>query len=589
MKKKLAIIKLLWTFFIGIDMGMLFVTLNLGSKKGIMYYRVGFIILAITLILTLYFYRKQKRLQKIIYLQENWPYGDSYKKDFNKINKLFYEIGTDFFNEKDTFVIDDQTASDLNLREVFSKIDSTITTAGQQMLYYMLRTLKLKEKPLKERDKIIDLFIENSELRGNVQVALSNLGKQNSGQIINLFNTKKVIIKSKKYVYNLLASMPIIVAFSFSFLGTSAFIYLFLVFAVNGIVHYRATSEMTDEVNSIAYLGRLISCAKEISNLKNEELKKEIEIIKKSIKPFKNIDRKSLFLSEADGIDVFIEYINVLFLNKIRAYYSIVETIENNREDLINLYAAIGRIDSYVCIAAYRERIENYSKPEFVEEKQYISIENGIHPLVENCVANSITLNKKGVILTGSNMAGKSTFLRTLGLNILLSQTIYTTLSDNYKGSFFRLLTSLSVSDDVNEGRSYYLGECEALLRILKSIEYENTTFCMIDEIFRGTNPIERIASSKEIIKYIMGKNSLGLIATHDLELTEVSKDKYDCYYFCEDVDEENGLKFDYELKKGVCESGNAIKLLKYLGYPEEIINGAKNTVKAELKIIENK
>ena len=131
---------------------------------------------------------------------------------------------------------------------------------------------------------------------------------------------------------------------------------------------------------------------------------------------------------------------------------------------------------------------------------------------------------------------------------------------------------------------SYYLGEAEALLRILNSLEGNITTFCMIDEIFRGTNPIERVASSTEIIKYIMNRNALALIATHDLELTEVDKDKYECYYFSELVDEKEGLKFDYLMKKGVSPTRNAIKLLKFIGYPEEIIEGANERVSIALQ-----
>ena len=176
-------------------------------------------------------------------------------------------------------------------------------------------------------------------------------------------------------------------------------------------------------------------------------------------------------------------------------------------------------------------------------------------------------------------MAGKSTFMRTLATNILLSQSFSMSLCDEYSSSFFRIISSLSLSDDVLSGTSYYLEECNSVLRILNSLDDEVPAFCIIDEIFKGTNPIERIAASKEILKYIMNKNAISIVATHDLELAENCNDKYLRYYFCEDIDENEGLTFDFKLKSGICNTGNALKLLDFLGYPKEIIINSQKDI----------
>ena len=91
-------------------------------------------------------------------------------------------------------------------------------------------------------------------------------------------------------------------------------------------------------------------------------------------------------------------------------------------------------------------------------------------------------------------------------------------------------------------------------------------------EIFRGTNPVERISSSAEILSYINERNAIAIVATHDRELTDMLKDEYEFYYFSEDIDDNTGLSFDYKLKKGVSKTRNAIRLLEYIGYPNEII-----------------
>lgn len=134
------------------------------------------------------------------------------------------------------------------------------------------------------------------------------------------------------------------------------------------------------------------------------------------------------------------------------------------------------------------------------------------------------------------------------------------------------LVSSISPKDDIISGKSYYLSEAEGISRIIKALNKDVTVFCPIDEIFRGTNPVERISASAEILKYINDRNSISIVATHDRELVDMLNEEYDFYYFCEKVTSDEGLSFDYKIKKGINKEKNAIKLLKYIGYPEEII-----------------
>lgn len=205
------------------------------------------------------------------------------------------------------------------------------------------------------------------------------------------------------------------------------------------------------------------------------------------------------------------------------------------------------------------------------------------HPLIKDAVPNSIEINESGIIITGSNMSGKSTFLRTFGVNVLFSQTICTCLCEKYEGSFFKVITSISPDDNIMGGKSYYMAEAEAILRIIKNCDGENPSLCIIDEIFRGTNPVERISAACEILDYLPEHFATAIVATHDIELADMVKHHYDCYYFTEDVGKE-GLEFDYKIKKGIIKTRNAIKLLKFLGYPEEIVEGAEKRANEEIK-----
>lgn len=574
MKRKLLIYKYLTCVFAALSIATIYFTFKLGPQLGGRIYQIGIFLFIIFIVISSNLFDKSRKFNEILYLISSWPNAYDSKFDFNKIHKFYYEYGPKSLNENTFHDIDDQTAHDLNVDEVFKKISNCSSTPGEQMLYYILRTPKTNSAELIERNKIIEKFKNDENLRSTIQQIFSNLGKQRKGEIFNLFNTETVVNKSKVLLYNLIALSSVVALVWFIIDGADKIPTFIGIFAIYMFISLRTASEIEYELTSLQYLGDFIRASKELSKIDDPTLKDEIDKIKERVDLFSKIDKKTLFIYSQGALDIFIETINALFLTRIRSYYSIINIIKKNRQELMELYALVGKIEAYISVSSYRTKLKNYSLPNFTDNKNNLfKIENACHPLLEDGIPNSINLNNKGVILTGSNMSGKSTFMRTLALNMLLAQSIYTCLCDDYNASFFRVMSSLSISDDVLSGTSYYLEECNAVLRILNSLDEEVPAFCIIDEIFKGTNPIERIATSKQILKYIMNRNALSIVATHDLELAETCNDKYLKYYFCEDVDENEGLIFDFKLKEGICNTGNAIKLLSYLGYPNEIIN----------------
>lgn len=574
MKRKLLIYKYLTYIFAALSIATIYFTFKLGPQLGGRIYQIGIFLFIIFIVISSNLFDKSRKFNEILYLISSWPNAYDSKFDFNKIHKFYYEYGPKSLNENTFHDIDDQTAHDLNVDEVFKKISNCSSTPGEQMLYYILRTPKTNSAELIERNKIIEKLKNDENLRSTIQQIFSNLGKQRKGEIFNLFNTETVVNKSKVLLYNLIALSSVVALVWFIIDGADKIPTFIGIFAIYMFISLRTASEIEYELTSLQYLGDFIRASKELSKIDDPTLKDEIDKIKERVDLFSKIDKKTLFIYSQGALDIFIETINALFLTRIRSYYSIINIIKKNRQELMELYALVGKIEAYISVSSYRTKLKNYSLPNFTDNKNNLfKIENACHPLLEDGIPNSINLNNKGVILTGSNMSGKSTFMRTLALNMLLAQSIYTCLCDDYNASFFRVMSSLSISDDVLSGTSYYLEECNAVLRILNSLDKEVPAFCIIDEIFKGTNPIERIATSKQILKYIMNRNALSIVATHDLELAETCNDKYLKYYFCEDVDENEGLIFDFKLKEGICNTGNAIKLLSYLGYPNEIIN----------------
>jgi hypothetical protein len=209
-------------------------------------------------------------------------------------------------------------------------------------------------------------------------------------------------------------------------------------------------------------------------------------------------------------------------------------------------------------------------------ERPFTTLSIG-HPLIpdKTRIYNNFQIDELGTvdIITGSNMAGKSSFLRTLGVNLCLAYAGGSVFAQSFESRLFRLYTSIRVADSVTDGFSYFYAEVrrlEGLLSALK-VEDERPLFFLIDEIFRGTNNRERLIGSQAYVKTLVGQRGVGLIATHDLELVKLAEDRplVHNFHFRDGV--ENGrMTFDYTLHPGPCPTTNALKIMELAGLPIE-------------------
>jgi hypothetical protein len=545
----------------------------LAQQSGSVFY-LGFILILPFGVMAFYFRKKMLQYRALYHIKNGWGKVSERKRKFEDIRKLHDFIKEE---EKEEFYIDNQTWQDFTMDKVFEKLDRTFSSPGEQVLYNILRNPKFKEEILKLRNNIVKLFQKDNELREKLQIELYWLSRQNRNTISE-FLWGKLPEKSRfSILFKLMALLPVVIIVLMPFYGLSLAVYLVFIFMANMYIHYKFRSEISVHIDSIAYLSAVINTAGKLGDFNEPSLKVYSDSLKEALKPIK-ASRGAGLLATVEGIDFIADYVNIMFLNKERKFYAVLEELIKHRKELQLIYNMVGEVDALISIASYRTGLDYYVEPELIKEDRVIEAIEVVHPLIAEAVPNSIVMENGGIVLTGSNMSGKSTFLRTVGVNALFAQTIFTCLAERYRGSYFKILSSISPSDDLLVGKSYYLGEAEAVLRIIKSCENKLPTLCIIDEIFRGTNPIERISASAEILDYLISNNSLPIVATHDLELTEIVDAAYECYYFTEDVDEE-GLKFDYLIRKGVSPTRNAIKLLKHLGYPEEIIEKTYNRV----------
>jgi DNA mismatch repair ATPase MutS len=211
--------------------------------------------------------------------------------------------------------------------------------------------------------------------------------------------------------------------------------------------------------------------------------------------------------------------------------------------------------------------------PEIAESEGYTLIANGLaHPLIfsKRRIDNDYELDNthKIDIITGSNMAGKSTFLRTIGINTVLALCGAPVCAANMKVSVMTIITYMRIKDSLNESTSTFKAELDRLQMLLKAVESEQKVFFLIDEMLRGTNSVDKYLGSKAIIEQLIGKNAVGMVATHDLQIAELEKTYPDYirnFYF--DIQVKNGeMLFDYKIKHGECKTFNASLLLKQIG-----------------------
>jgi DNA mismatch repair ATPase MutS len=199
------------------------------------------------------------------------------------------------------------------------------------------------------------------------------------------------------------------------------------------------------------------------------------------------------------------------------------------------------------------------------------------HPLIDQCVPNSLyTRADKGALITGSNMSGKTTFIKSIAINTLLAQTLFTSCARAYKAPFLKIQTSIKITDSIEEQQSFFQAQAAAILNIVDNSGSAETvkSLVIIDEIFSGTNTIERIAAAKSVLSYITANDNFVFVSTHDLELAELLDEDFAIYSF-EDSKSGRTLVFDYKLKQGLLKSKNGIAILASMGYPESVIEDA--------------
>lgn len=473
--------------------------------------------------------------------------------------------------------VDDKTWTDLNFNNIYSLIDRNISGPGRQYLYYLLHKYESNNELLEKRLRQIELFKGNQELREKIQLALQRISSDDTYFIVSLLLGEKPVIPKYPLLIYLCSALSLLAILAAFYNSTFFFAVLFMA-VLNLIITKTYSYRITESFIGFSNLKKLIVSAYELCNIKHESAIEQFSVLKKHSGILKKLNKKvSHLVIDKTQLDTFaqivIEYLNMFCLFDLVAYTKSVIELYKYKAELKEVFDAAASMDAHISIASYLCGVPFYSRPEFIPGNA-ISFDEVYHPLLDEAVPNSINGLSKSALITGSNMAGKTTFIKCIGINIILSRTLGFTLSKKAAVPKLTVKSSIKIEDSIEDSKSYYFTEVEEIQKLIRLNETEKKYLFIIDEIFRGTNTIERLGISAAVLRQL-NHNNMVLVTTHDIELQDLLDNSFSMYHFNEQV-EGDKYYFDFRIKEGPCSSGNAIKLLELAGYPEQITIEAK-------------
>jgi DNA mismatch repair ATPase MutS len=487
-----------------------------------------------------------------------------------------------YFRERwdapDRPVIDDRTWGDLDMDVVFGAVDRTCSSVGQACLYDMLRRPLFDDGEIQERARKIDQLAADVTAQNRLGRVLRHLGVQRSSEVFRFLSAERGSIEDRRrFLYMGLSALAVVAIPLAILLGVKGLLLLGAVTVVNLVIHYRFKVVVAAESPSYEYLHRLLVAAEGLSRLDFPCVAGECAELRGLCASSRKLRRRTALLMTPSGVSgdvfaLFLEYIRQYFLQEVTTYFLVHNEISTRRGELARMYTLVGGIDALRSTAVLRGETHGLCRPEIVPGL-VLEAEDVIHPLLQKPVANTLRMEGKGLIVTGSNMSGKSTFLRTIGVNQILAATLCLAWARRMRAGALLTVTSITNRDNIMASESHYLVEAKRLLDILAAARSERPALVIIDEILSGTNSEERIAASVAILRHLAGLNCIVVAATHDRAIAAELAGLFGTQHFTHKVEEE-GLQFDYTLHEGIVEAGNAIKLLRLLGYPAEILDG---------------
>ena len=484
-------------------------------------------------------------------------------------------------NKKESFQnLSEKTCNDLNFNDLFSYVDRTSSFVGQQYLYERMRRIPDNRKPLDILEKWAARFEKDEPLRTDIQYHLQNLSGRDAYYLCDLFQGT-TISPPKWLPLAYVLSLTNLLAIVLIFFRPEIFILSLAVTIVNAVLHYLNKTNIYNFLYSTPQLLFLDKTVRKILThdfLRNSEGISEnaVRVLHRVVKKMNFFRLDELMKGDPFGIMWFIfEMIKIYFLLEPIFLFRVLRRIENHEKELQEAFEFVGLVDEAVSLSSLRAGLPYYCQPEITSDIKSLHFSEIYLPFIKNCVPNSLDVKGKSILITGSNMSGKTTFIRAVGINTLMGLTLNTCFAHFFATPKLHLWSAILMNDDLMNDKSFYLEEVQTIKEMIDMSHQTGPNLFLLDEIYKGTNTVERVSGGKAVLSWLNKGNNLVFISTHDIELTQLLKEEYDLYHFSEHVENQN-ISFDYKIKEGKMKTRNAIKILEVNGYPSELIAEAR-------------
>ncbi len=478
--------------------------------------------------------------------------------------------------------LDDRTWSDLDLDAVLATIDRTHTGLGRQMLYRRLRAATAwSDTP--HLEQLAQRLGRDQRLREQVGVQLHSAGRSLGGGLWVITRPDLIQVRWWYWFFPLLSGTMIASA-AVSPFEPRALLVVGALAVINLVVRMATAWQIPGLLAPIRQMGPLIRTAERLVRVPGMR-DDEGDLVAREVKRLRPLRRIASWVSRdpvssGEIVAGVYEYLNLLLVLDANALLLSAHHLRRLAPVLERVATWVGDVDVALTVASLRAEPRSWVVPRWTEETR-TELAGVWHPLIEVPVGNDATLQGGvGMVITGANMSGKTTYLRSIGIATVLARSLNTCPATSWSGRRFQVRSLIGRSDDLSAGKSYYQVEAEGVVELLQESQRHTPTIFLLDELLRGTNTIERLAAGEAVLRALLDGHShrsdnVVIVATHDGELVPMLRDLYQPWHFRETMEPE-GLTFDYRRRQGPASSRTALALLEVAGAPPAVVTAAR-------------
>jgi len=456
----------------------------------------------------------------------------------------------------------------------YQYLNRTATKEGAQTLAEKLKSNAIDDIKNKQ-EAIRELAVKAAWRQDFTGYASISKSETPSAAVENLLKTHSFFVPKMMHILPIVFSMISVGVFVALFLDIIGFkqvlLWFFIGLGISGF-YFKKVNDLSAKVSKIQevfqqYHYLLMQIEKtDFATAKLKGLQHQIAVENEKASAIaRKFSRKLDALDQRNNM-LFGIFANGFLLWDLYQCHQIEQWMKTYSHKAQDWFAVIAEIDALNSLANFSFNHPHYTFPSITQGKSLVEAKDFVHPLLDpaKAVTNNFTIeNQQFFIITGANMAGKSTFLRTVSLGIVMANVGLPVCASAFTYSPIKLITSMRTTDSLTDDESYFFSELKRLKFIVDQIATDNY-FIILDEILKGTNSTDKALGSKKFIEKLVASHSTGIIATHDLSLCEVEKDHDEVknYYFDAEIINDE-LHFDYTLKNGIAQNMNASFLLR--------------------------